>query len=219
MTQEVSNTHLTLALNTTLEREFVTPLTSIRGALEIIRDHADLSSEERNRFLGNALADCARLELGIEQLAATVYAAGDRQLSEQQQPERLPAEQPQVDSVYAKRIHFYDDLQVVEVDFSEFEFSSSKIVNEFYDLLDRMIEHSGDRWYVVVNYHKCSIWPEAWVAFAHRGKKVNVSYSLGTVRYVDSSKTDDAAFLPTDPELFHSREAALAAIADLRRSS
>jgi len=219
MTQEVSDTHLTLALNTTLEREFVTPLTSIRGALEIIRDHADLTNEERNRFLGNALADCARLELGIEQLADTVYAAADRQQSDQQRSEQVQPEQLQADSVYAKRIHFYDDLQVVEVDFSDFEFSSSKIVNEFYDLLDRMIEHSGERWYIVVNYHKCSIWPEAWVAFAHRGKKVNVSYSLGTVRYVDTSKTDDAAFLPTDPELFHSRDAAMAAIADLRRSA
>ena len=82
-----------------------------------------------------------------------------------------------------------------------------------------MIEHSGERWYIVVNYHKCSIWPEAWVAFAHRGKKVNGSYSLGTVRYVDASKTDDAAFLPADPELNHPRDAALAAIAAQRQSA
>ena len=214
MTHEAPDADLTLALNTTLEREFVSPLTSIRGALEIIRDFDDLSPQQRSRFLDNALADCERLEQGIEQLAATVYAAGDRGRADQPDTDG-----PQADSEYARRIHFNRELQIVEVDFSEFEFSSSQIVNDFYDLLDRMIEHSGERWYVVVNYHKCSIWPEAWVAFAHRGKKVNVSYSLGTVRYVDASKTDDAAFLPADPELYHSRDAALAAIAALRQSA
>ena len=214
MTHEAPDADLTLALNTTLEREFVSPLTSIRGALEIIRDFDDLSPQQRSRFLDNALADCERLEQGIEQLAATVYAAGDRK-----QADQPDADSSQADSEYARRIHFDRELQIVEVDFSEFEFSSSQIVNDFYDLLDRMIEHSGERWYIVVNYHKCSIWPEAWVAFAHRGKKVNVSYSLGTVRYVDASKTDDAAFLPADPELYHSRDAALAAIAALRQSA
>ena len=212
MTQEASTDHLTLALNTTLEREFVTPLTAIRGALEILRDFSDLSGEERERFLENALADCARLEKGIEQLADTVYAAGDPEHA--QEPS---SKQEKTDSEYAERIEFHHDLKIVDVDFSNFVFSSSKIVNDFYDLLDTMIERSGERWYVVVNYHKCSIWPEAWVAFAHRGKKVNVSYSLGTVRYVDTSNTEDAAYLPSDPELFPSREAALAAIEDLRQ--
>lgn len=214
MTMEASDANLSLALNTALERDFVSPLTSIRGALEIIRDFDDLSEVERSNFLDNALADCARLEQGIEHLAATVYAAGKRQHEDESQPP-----QPPINHVYAERIHFLDELQIVEVDFSEFEFSSSKIVNDFYDLLDALIERSGERWYILVNYHKCSIWPEAWVAFAHRGKKVNVSYSLGTVRYVDASKTADAAFLPADPELFHSREAALAAIEAQRQSA
>ena len=69
MPKEASNNQLTLALNTMLEREFVSPLTSIRGTLEIMRDFADLSDEERSRFLKNALQDCARLEQGVEQLA------------------------------------------------------------------------------------------------------------------------------------------------------
>ena len=83
MTQEAPHANLTLALNTTLEQEFVSPLTSIRGALEILRDFPDLPGEQRERFLANALEDCTRLELGIEQLASTVYAAGDRQHMEQ----------------------------------------------------------------------------------------------------------------------------------------
>ena len=207
MTRESSNADLTLALNTTLEREFVAPLTAIRGALEIVRDFPDLASEERKRFIDNALNDCSRLERGIDQLADTVYAAteaGQRNGHEESNSE------------YADRIHVIDDLQVVEVDFSDFQFNSSRIVNEFYDYLDRLIENSGHHWYILVNYRNCSIWPDAWVAFAHRGQKVNSSYSLGTVRYIDSDEDGNDADLYEDPELFPSREAALARIEALR---
>jgi hypothetical protein len=212
MNQEASNADLTLALNTALEREFVTPLTSIRGALEIMRDFPDLSEQEHGRFLENALQDCARLELGIEQLASTVYATGNRE--HQEQP---PTEQVAGEPEYSDRIHFYKDLQIIEVDFSEFEFSSSKIVNDFYNLLDRLIEATGVRWYILVNYRKCTIWPDAWIAFAHRGKKVNVSYSLGTMRYVEASEADeDTTLFSGDPDLFDSRVEALAHIDALR---
>ena len=214
MSQEASTAHLTLALNTTLEREFVSPLTSIRGALEIMRDFPDLSDEERSRFLSNALQDCARLEQGVEHLAATVYTA----VSSQDQDES-PAKRAETDSVYADRIRFLEELQIIEIDFSEFVFSSTKMVNDFYDLLDRLIESSGHSWYIVVNYHNCRIWPEAWVAFAHRGKKVNVSYSLGTVRYFDASAVDDDLTLINDPELLSSRDEAMAHIEVLRRAT
>ncbi len=214
MPKEASTAHLTLALNTTLEREFVSPLTSIRGALEIMRDFPDLSGEERSRFLKNALQDCARLELGVEHLAATVYTAVNSQHQDQSQ-----AKQAETDSGYADRIQFFEELQLVEIDFSDFVFTSSKIVNDFYDLLDRLFESSGQRWYVIVNYHKCRIWPEAWVAFAHRGKKVNVSYSLGTVRYFDASAVDDDLTLLNDPELLPSRDEALAHIEALRMAN
>ena len=206
--------HLALALNTMLEREFVSPLTSIRGALEIMRDFADLSDEERNRFLNNALQDCARLELGVEQLASTVYTEVSREKSDQQQTKHEGDE-----SRYDDRIRFFEELQIIEVDFSDFVFASSKIVNDFYDRLDQLIESSGERWYIIVNYHHCSIWPEAWVAFAHRGQKVNVSYSLGTVRYFDASAVDEDSPLLSDPELFESRDKALARIEQLRSSS
>jgi hypothetical protein len=214
MIQEASHDNLTLALNTTLEREFVSPLTSIRGVLEILRDYPDMPGEQRERFLANALEDCARLELGVEQLASTVYSAGVRQDLEEPQP---PIEGG--DSEYADRIRFHPDSQIIDVDFSDLEFSSSKLVNDFYNLLDRMIENSGQRWYIAVNYHNCSVWPEAWVAFAHRGKKVNVSYSLGTVRYYDASKPDAESCHPYDPELLDSQAAALARIEEMRSAA
>ena len=178
-----------------------------------MRDFSDLSSEDRERFISNALQDCARLELGVEQLASTVYTSVD-------DTEQVPSdsEPDEKDSVYSERIRFFEEEQVVEVDFSHFVFSSSKIVNDFYDGLDKLIEGTGKRWYVVVNYHQCSVWPEAWVAFAHRGKKVNVSYSLGTVRYIDASAVDENSSQLQDPELFVSRDDALAKIAQLRQS-
>jgi hypothetical protein len=214
MPKEASTAHLTLALNTTLEREFVSPLTSIRGALEIMRDFPDLSNEERSRFLNNALQDCARLELGVEHLASTVYTAVNSQHQDQSQEK-----QTETDSRYAGRIQFFEELRVVEIDFSEFVFTSTKMVNDFYDLLDRLIETTGQLWYIIVNYHNCRVWPEAWVAFAHRGKKVNVSYSLGTVRYYDASADEDDSTLLSDPELLSSRDEALAHIEALRGTS
>ena len=214
MPKEASNAQLSLALNTMLEREFVSPLTSIRGALEIMRDFADLSDEERSRFIKNALQDCARLEQGVEQLASTVYATVNHEQSEQPQKNRDDS-----GSVYDERIQFFADLQFIEVDFSDFVFSSSKIVNDFHDRLDQLIESTGERWYIVVNYHHCSIWPEAWVAFAHRGQKVNVSYSLGTVRYFNASSVDKDSPLLSDPDMFPSRDEALARIEQLRRTT
>jgi hypothetical protein len=214
MPKEAPKDNLSLALNTALEQDFVSPLTSIRGALEIIRDFPDLPDEERLRFLDNALQDCARLEQGVKQLAATVYTHASPETSQQPQTPGV-----KLDSAYTNRFCFIEELQVAEIDFSNFVFTSSQVVNDFYDLVDQSIEASGQRWYIVVNYYKCRIWPEAWVAFAHRGKKVNVSYSLGTMRYINADEEDkDPA--PFDvPDMFASREDALAQVEALRNAS
>jgi hypothetical protein len=90
------------------------------------------------------------------------------------------------------------------------------MVNDFYDTLDRLVENTGERWYVVVNQHQCSVWPEAWVAFALRGKKVNVNYSLGTVYYVNASSMEDTP--NSDPELLGSRDEAVARIEQIRKA-
>jgi hypothetical protein len=211
MKQDASYAKLTLALNTALERDFVSPLTAIRGVLEILRDYDDLSATERSRFLDNALHDCARLEQGIEQLAANVYAAADAQQLETPAPKAGEAS-----TRYDARIHFDPDTNIIDIDFSELVFSSSAIVNDFYNRLDYLIERTGQRWYILANYRDCRIWPEAWVAFAHRGKKVNVSYSLGTLRYVEADSDDDPS-RPSDPEIFPSRAAAFEHIQRLRK--
>lgn len=119
---------------------------------------------------------------------------------------------------YADLIVFHDDLQVMEVDFSHQLFENSAMVNAFYDEIDQQISATGKRWYFLVNYKKCEILPEAWIAFAARGKTVNMAYSMGTVRF-DARDDTEATILEKsetenfDPNLFTSRAAALNAIA------
>ena len=213
MSQNGAEPHSTLALNTILEEDFVSPLTAIRGALEILRDFPDLSPADRQRFVGTALSECARLEDGVEHLGSTVYSAGQR--AHLQASSGLSSEEY---GEYASRIRILDEYEAIEVDFSDFEFSSSRLVNDFYDVLDKLVEGSGRSWYFIVNYRGVSIWPEAWVAFAHRGKKVNVSYSLGTVRYVERAPgaADQDRPYDYDPDMFDSRAEALAHIQALR---
>ncbi len=219
MAEDRPDIHPTLALSTKLEEDFVAPLTAVRGALEILRDFHDLPRIDQQRFINTALEECARLENGVEQLATTVYAAAQRDHL------HIPASvKPKHYDQYASRITILDEHEAIEVDFSDFVFSSSKIVNDFYDVLDKLIEASGRSWYIIVNYRGVSIWPEAWVAFAHRGKKVNVSYSLGTVRYVEKDASDDNTATSnqtsrTDPDMFNSRSLALAHINALRQQA
>ena len=52
-----------------VSHEFKTPLAGIRGAIELLQDHADaMSPEERRRFLANADADASRLTLLVSRL-------------------------------------------------------------------------------------------------------------------------------------------------------
>jgi len=196
----------TTSLNTKVEEDFVSPLTAVRGALEILRDFPDLEPERRQRFAENALAECARLERGVEELTAAVYAAARRdRLSE-------PAEEPGATD-YAERIHVHDDQGIIEVDFGDCEFSSSNEVNAFFDAIEDVVRPTARRWYFMTNFRNCRVWPEAWVAFAHRGKKARVNHALGAVRYAKAEKGDSHPRAGTyEPDLFASREEALAAI-------
>lgn len=210
------DTDISQALNTKLEEEFIAPLTAVRGILEILRDFPKLPPADQQKYINNALAECSRLEMGIDHLATTVYTAGHRS--------DLKSTRPGAHSElkkYTSRIHLIEELSIIELDFSEFEFSSSKLVNEFYNELEAVIKRSGQSWYFIVNYSNCSIWPEAWVAFAHRGKKINVGYSLGTVRYTqqNSAQENDAVQSRkniNEVDMFSSRELAVSYINSLR---
>jgi len=52
-----------------VSHEFKTPLTALRGAVELLRDHADeMPVDQRERFLDNLLADTDRLEKLVSRL-------------------------------------------------------------------------------------------------------------------------------------------------------
>jgi hypothetical protein len=122
---------------------------------------------------------------------------------------------------YDQRISFHPDLEVMEADFSGLTFADSAEVHAVYDRLDARIGETRRKWFFLVNYRDCHIYPEAWIAFANRGKKLNLEWSLGSVRYAARGETRSGILTRAeeesfDPNLFPSREAALAEIARLR---
>ena len=212
MSESNAPSHPTLALSTKVEEDFVAPLAAVRGSLEILRDFSGLDADERMRFIETALRSCARLQKGVDELARTVYAAGHENLS------ALPEDSvPLTDAGrYAGHVRFIDDIEVVEIDFAGLEFRSSKAVNDFFDVVEKLVEATGRRWYFLVNYGGYSVWPEAWVAFAHRGKKLNVAFSRGTARYEESAGNGVEPAREFDPSILGTREAALARIEQMK---
>jgi len=216
MSDQGDSTALPPALSTKLEEDFVSPLTAVRGLLEILRDFPNLDDAKRQHFISNALDECRRLERGVDDLATTVYAAA--QVAATRLTEKTTPSEPRL---YGNRINVLEDHQTIEVDFSNFEFNSSSAVNKFYDELENLVIQSGKSWYFIVDYSNCSVWPEAWVAFAHRGKKINANHSLGTLRLARDSDDLSGADHNRDEstkEVFDSFESARDYIDRIRKS-
>lgn len=122
---------------------------------------------------------------------------------------------------FTDRLEFHTDSHVMEVDFSNFIFKVPNDVHKVYDEVERQLKSRGKKWFFLVNYHQCKIMSEAWIAFAHRGKIVNIAYSLGSARFAAGSDTEGEILERSreekfDPNLFSSREAALDYLAGLR---
>ncbi len=121
-------------------------------------------------------------------------------------------------SQYANRIHFLETEQIMEVDFSDLTFDTSAMVDEFYDTIEEGVAQRGNnKWYFLVNYRDTRIFELAWIRFAQRGKRLNLAFSLGSVRYaahgdVGESIRYSAKREQFDPNLFDSRDDALAEI-------
>ena len=124
---------------------------------------------------------------------------------------------------FEDRVRFLDQDRILEVDFSNLTFDVSGPVNAFYDMVDRRLSETAKKWFFLVNYQNCKIMPEAWITFAHRGKRTNIAYSLGSARYAASELTSKAIREHSktetfDPSLFASRDAALEYLHGLRES-
>jgi len=120
-----------------------------------------------------------------------------------------------------ERIRFLDDEQIMECDFSDLHLITQKQVNAFYDSLEDCIHDSAhDKWFFLVNYSNSRIDPDAWIAFARRGKSLNKTHSQGSVRFDASDTTRrqikrDAGTENFDPNLFASRDDAIARLKSL----
>ncbi|MEM8790482.1 MAG: hypothetical protein AAGE80_02600 [Pseudomonadota bacterium] len=199
MSDERQDEPETLVLSTKVEEEFVSPLTAIRGALEILRDFDDLTEEERRRFVTSALDECLRLEAGIDGLAVSVYAAGREQNGE-------PAPAESVEGP-AGRLRFLKDLDIADLDLSGIVFENSASVAAFFEVIHRIVDETGRRWFFIADHRDCQVWPEAWVAFAHHAKKMTVNYGLGSLRYEGGEATGGP---------YPTRDEALAQVAQMR---
>lgn len=219
MSEDQRESPQTLGLKTKVEEDFVMPLTAIKGALELLRDFPDIDSEKRQRFIASALHECVRLEAGVEQLAESVYEAGRRALEADD-----PLSSGTVASEYNDRIHVFEDLETIELDFTKIQFSDSETVNAVYDAIENIVAPTNKRWYFAVNHADCSVWPEAWVAFAHRGKKINFMYSMGTVQFetgreIPAGQSFSRNSAGVEVKEATTRDGAFAMIADFRSAN
>jgi hypothetical protein len=122
---------------------------------------------------------------------------------------------------FDQRITFLDDLMCMDVDFAGFHFDSSETVNKFYDRIEARIRDTGEPlWFFLINYSNSKSDPGAWVAYSRRGKALNLSHSMGSVRY-DASETTrrqierSANTENFDANLFADRDSAIARIKEL----
>ncbi|RMD91844.1 MAG: hypothetical protein D6811_08060 [Alphaproteobacteria bacterium] len=91
----------------------------------------------------------------------------------------------------AARVRFLDAQEIMELDLAGFEFRHSRDVNDFFDYLEEEITRRGRRWYFLINYADVRIWPEAWVAWAMRSRRLIEGGGLGAVRYGVEADTED----------------------------
>jgi len=132
-------------------------------------------------------------------------------MSDAGQQDRTTLTQQEIDA----RIHFLDDLQIMEVDFSGTDLGSSQEVNAFYDRVEDRIHDTGEElWFFMIDYSNSRIDPDAWFAFSRRGKVLNKAHSMGSVRYDASDETRrqierSAGTDSFDANLFADRDSAI----------
>ena len=120
------------------------------------------------------------------------------------------------------RLGFVSDTQIMDVDFSDLTFMHTDDVNLFYDHIESEIARHAPKWYFLINYENCRIYPEAWIAFSHRGKNLNIAHSLGSVRYAPESETEEEIRMRAEsqdfrPNIRNTREEAIERIEEMKR--
>lgn len=164
---------------------------------------------ETDSFDANLFADRDAAVARIEELRAARPA------------KRVPAPSQYPEAEFARRIRFLDDIQVMDVDFSDFDFDTNSDVRAFYDHIEARIAATGRKWYFIVDYRNCRIDLRVWIAFSQRGKRLNLASSLGSVRYHTAPETEaeirrQAATQDFRPNIRRNREEALARVEEMK---
>ncbi|MCP5073005.1 MAG: hypothetical protein GY947_06895 [Rhodobacteraceae bacterium] len=119
------------------------------------------------------------------------------------------------------RVIFLTDDQIMEIDFSNLTFKHSDDVNLAYDYIHECVDEAGPKWFFLVNYENCHIYPEAWIPYSQRGKVLNIDHSLGSVRYAPGSEEEEEIRMRAEsqefrPNIRNTREEALERIAEMK---
>lgn len=135
--------------------------------------------------------------------------------------ERVTVEPNYGPADFCWRLVFRETEEIMDVDFSGFTFQHSRDVEDFYDFIEEAIRETGRKWYFLVNYNGTRIEPAAWVAYARRGKRLNIGASLGSVRYAAGSETERDIRLRAEsqgfrPNIRNTRAEALARIDEMK---
>lgn len=122
----------------------------------------------------------------------------------------------------APRVTFDDKAEVMEIDLSGLTFRNSGEVAVLYDHLEERLEATGLRWFFLINMDSTRIFEEAWVAYAQRGKALNLKWSMGTVRYNTETEAEETIRMRAESQAFRpnvrdDRDAALARLDEIRR--
>ncbi|MCP5267145.1 MAG: hypothetical protein H6934_13595 [Burkholderiaceae bacterium] len=185
---------------------------------------AKASAEIRSQIEASAGRDTFDANLIDTHADALATLADMKAADERAELARHPKLDADTMAEFERRLRFDPDEHIMETDFSEYEFADSRSVDAFYDFLERRVNETGRKWYFLVNYRRCLVDQLAWIAFASRGKKLNLAWSLGSVRYDASPETAAeirarAGTEAFDPNLFPSRDEAVGRIREMRQAA
>jgi signal transduction histidine kinase len=122
-----------------VSHEFKTPLTAIQGSVELLRDHPDMSAEERRRFLDILSADAQRLENLVRRLLELARADVVRVGTETAELDKVLPATAQRYRQSGLAIEVPNDAPAIRVAMSP-ELLDSVISN----LFDNIRQHAGD---------------------------------------------------------------------------
>ncbi len=115
-----------------VSHEFKTPITTLRGTVELLRDDPDMDPAQRERFLANALSDLERLERLVSGLLALARAEEGR--------ERQPVD---LDALLAELLQGYQGITCTG-NAGTVQGDPAQLRVALRNLVDNALQHGGE---------------------------------------------------------------------------